>query len=61
MEVVGTQSLSGGRLRTRSVHVFKGSAEYVIELIAPPQDFTVDRTVFSPMLRTLELTGRVQR
>ena len=62
VEVVGTQTLSGGRLQIRSVHLFKGSAEYVLELIAPRRDFgPVDRTVFSPMLRTLELTGRVQR
>ncbi len=62
VEVVGTQTLSGGRLKIRSVHLFKGSAEYVFELIAPGRDFAaVDRTVFSPMLRTLELTGRVRR
>lgn len=61
VEVVGTQTLSGGRLETRSVHLFKGTAEYVFELIAPRADFgKVDRSVFSPMLRTLRLTGRVQ-
>jgi hypothetical protein len=58
--VTGTQSLSGGRLDTRSVHLFKGSAEYVFELIAARKDFAkADRAVFSPMLKTVRLTGRV--
>ena len=62
VEVIGTQSLSGaGRLETRSVHLFKGSAEYVFELIATRKDFgKVDRAVFGPMLRTVRLTGRVR-
>ena len=61
VEVTGTQSLSGGRLDTRSVHLFKGSAEYVFELIAARKDFAkADRTVFSPMLKTVRLTGRVR-
>jgi hypothetical protein len=60
VEVTGTQSLSGGRLDTRSVHLYKGSAEYVFELIAARKDFAeADRTVFSPMLSTVRLTGRV--
>ena len=61
VEVVGTQDLSGGRLKTRSVHLSKGSAEYVLELIAAKGSFaTVDRSVFSPMLLTLEVTGRLR-
>jgi hypothetical protein len=61
VEVVGTQDLSGGRLRTRSVHLYKGAAEYVFELIAARGSFAkVDRSVFSPMLRTLEVTGRIR-
>jgi len=61
VEVVGTQSLSGGRLETRSVHLFKGVGEYVLELIAPRADFgPADERVFSPLLRSLELTGRVK-
>jgi len=62
VEVVGTQTLSGGRLQIRSVHLFKGSAEYVFELIGTRKAFgAADRTVFGPMLRTLELTGRIKR
>ncbi len=61
VEITGTQSLSGGRLDTRSVHLFKGSAEYVFELIATRRDFAkADRAVFSPMLRTVRVTGRVR-
>ena len=61
VEITGTQSLSGGRLDTRSVHLFKGSAEYVFELIAARKDFAkADRAVFNPMLETVRLTGRVR-
>jgi hypothetical protein len=61
VEITGTQTLSGGRLDTRSVHLFRGSAEYVFELIAARKDFAkADRAVFSPMLETVRLTGRVR-
>lgn len=61
VEVAGTQSLSGGRLETRSVHLFEGRGEYVLELIAPRGDFApADTQIFSPMLRSLELTGRIR-
>ena len=57
VEVVGTQTLSGGRLQIRSVHLFRAETEYVLELIAPRRDFgPADRVVFSPMLRSLEVT-----
>jgi hypothetical protein len=61
VELVGEQTLAGGRLRTRSVHVYKGRAEYVFELLAPPRRFRqVDRGVFQPMLDSAKLTGRVR-
>ncbi|MDQ3720539.1 MAG: hypothetical protein M3350_07145 [Actinomycetota bacterium] len=61
VEVTGTQSLSGGRLETRSVHLFEGEGEYVLELIAPRADFgPADTQVFSPMLRSLQVTGRIR-
>jgi len=61
VELVGTQELSGGLLRTRSVHVYKGRAEYVFELLAPPREFgRIDRGVFEPMLASARLTGRVR-
>ena len=62
VELRGDQTLGQERVRTRSVHVYKGSAEYVLELIAPSARFAeLDRNAFSPMLRSLELTGEVRR
>ena len=60
IDVVGEQVLSKRRLRTRSVHVFEGDVEYVIEAIAPPRDHRlVDTRVLEPLLRSLELEGEV--
>ena len=60
VDVRGEQVLSKRRLRTRSVHVFEGDVEYVIEAIAPPRDHRlVDRRVLAPLLRSLELEGEV--
>jgi hypothetical protein len=63
IELRGTQVLSNRRLAIRSVHVFEGSVEYVLEAIAPPgADFRrTDLDVLRPLLRSLELTGRVRR
>jgi len=62
VELLGDQRLSNGRLRTRSLHVYKGRAEYVIELAADRGDFAaLDRTVYRPIRRTLKLTGKVRR
>ena len=62
IEIVGDQTLSRARLRTRSLHAFRGRAEYVIELLAPVRDYEqVNRLVFAPMVRSLELTGRIRR
>ncbi len=62
VELLGDQRISNGRLRTRSLHVYKGRAEYVIELLAPARDFAyLDRTVYRPLRRTLRLTGKVSK
>jgi hypothetical protein len=59
--VLGRQVISRRRLRTRSVHVFAGSVEYVIEAIAPPRSFArADRGVLRPLLASLELEGEVR-
>jgi hypothetical protein len=61
VELIGDQTISRGRLRTRSVHVYKGNAEYVIELLAPVREFErSDREVFRPLLRSLRLSGEVK-
>lgn len=61
-ELVGDQTIDNKDLRTRSVHVYKGKAEYVLELLAPRADFDrLDRDLFEPMLDSLQITGRVRR
>ena len=60
IDVEGEQVLSRRDLRTRSVHVFTGGVEYVIEAIAPPEDYDlVERRVMDPLLDSLELEGEV--
>lgn len=60
IDVRGEQVLSKRTLRIRSVHVFEGEVEYVIEAIAPPADHgLVDTRVLEPLLRSLELEGEV--
>ena len=60
IEVTGEQVISRRALRTRSVHVFEGEVEYVIEAIAPPNEFRlVDERVLTPMLDSLVLTGEI--
>jgi len=62
VELLGDQTISQGRLRTRSLHVYDGNAEYVIELLAPRDEFErLDRDLFPVIRRTLEATGEVRR
>jgi hypothetical protein len=59
IELVGEQSIRSRRLVTRSVHVFRGRTEYVLEALAPPKDFArVDSGVMRPLLGSLRLTRR---
>jgi hypothetical protein len=59
VEVVGNQVLDKRRLRTRSLHVYKGRAEYVLEMAAPVGEFgTVDRNVFDRVAGSLRVTGQ---
>jgi hypothetical protein len=61
VEIRGEQEISRRRLRTRSVHVFRGEVEYVLEALAPPDEFArVNREVFEPLLRSLSVSGRVR-
>lgn len=60
--LLGEQAVAGQRLRTRSAHIFRGEAEYVVELLAPPGSFALaDRGVMEPLLRSLSLSGRVRK
>lgn len=58
IDISGEQVLSRRELRTRSVHIFDGGTEYVIEAIAPPPDWAlVEERVMVPLLDSLEVDG----
>ena len=60
LELVGDQTIARSRLRTRSLHVFKGRGEYVIDMLAPVSEFPAsNRNFFSPVVRSLRVTGRI--
>lgn len=60
VELLGSQTISRARVRTRSLHIFKDQAEYVIELLAPPRDFEkLDARVSEAIDDSLEVTGKV--
>jgi hypothetical protein len=62
VEVVGDQRIGGGTFRTRSLHAYKGQLEYVLDMLAPLHDFPgVDRSLFSPAVRSLQVSGTVER
>jgi hypothetical protein len=61
IELVGDQVLSKSRLRTRSVHVYKGRAEYVLEMVAPARSFDLLDDTFDRVAASLRVSGRVQR
>ena len=61
IDVRGSQVISRRALETRSVHIFDGEVEYVIEALAPPADAKlVDTQVLTPLLDSLELEGLVR-
>ncbi|MBA3301974.1 MAG: hypothetical protein H0T15_08920 [Thermoleophilaceae bacterium] len=56
--VEGVQTIYGQSLRTRSVHVFADSTEYVIDALGPAASFpTVQSEVLAPLLRSLKVSG----
>ena len=60
--LLGQQTISQSPLRTRSLHIFKGDAEYVIELLAPPREFErLDQRLLAMIRSTLDVTGEVSR
>jgi len=62
VELVGDQTLSQARLRTRSLHVFEGRTEYVIELAVPVEEFArLNRAVFPVIERSLAVSGDIRR
>ena len=62
IELVGRQTISQSRLSTRSLHVFEGKGEYVIEMLAPVRQFDrLDKQLFDLIRDSLEVTGKVPR
>lgn len=58
VEIVGRGRIAGHPVRTKSVHVYKGAAEYVIDAYARPGYFKRAVTeAFNPLLATLRLGG----
>lgn len=56
IELVGRQTVAGLPYQVRSSHVFFDNHEIVFDGFAPPEHFDrVDRTVFVPVLESLEL------
>ena len=61
VELIGTQAFSRTRNRTRSLHVYDGRAEYVIEIGAPDREFArFDQRLHALVERSLRVTGRVR-
>ena len=60
IQLLGIQTISRSRLRTRSLHVFKGRGEYVLDMLSPTRRYREDsRAFFVPAVRSLRLTGRI--
>jgi hypothetical protein len=56
IELSVTERIGGQLRRDRSLHVFTGGAEVVLDVYAPLNDFhSVDHSVFSPLKRSLQL------
>jgi hypothetical protein len=58
VEIVGRGRITGQKVKTKSVHVYKGAAEYVIDAFARPGQFErADTEAFEPLLATINLGG----
>jgi hypothetical protein len=61
VEIIGRGRIAGHPVRTKSIHVYKGAAEYVIDAYARPDLFRRARTEgFDPMIATISLGGYPQ-
>jgi hypothetical protein len=58
VEIVGHGRIAGHAVKTESVHVYKGAAEYVIDAYAQPNLFRqAEVEAFDPLLATIRLGG----
>lgn len=56
IELSATELIGGQLRRDRSLHLFAGGAELVLDVYAPVNDFhAADHAVFSPLKRSLQL------
>jgi hypothetical protein len=61
VELRGDQTIFKGRLRLRSLHLYKGNGEYVVELVAPVAAFgRLERASFPGILKSLKVTGKIK-
>jgi hypothetical protein len=61
VELRGDQTIFRGRLHLRSLHLYKGNGEYVVELVAPVAAFAaLERSSFPGILKSLKVTGKVK-
>jgi hypothetical protein len=61
VELLGDQTVARGRLRTRSLHVYRGRGEYVVEMVAPAAKFRrLDRRTFARVADSVKVTGRIR-
>jgi hypothetical protein len=58
VEILGHGKIAGHPVRSQSVHVYKGAAEYVIDAYSRPKIFhQAQAEAFDPMLATMTLGG----
>jgi hypothetical protein len=56
VELLGTETINGRRVRVRSTHVYAGGSELVIDAYAPPARFAaLDRSVFVPLTESVRI------
>ena len=56
VQVLGIGTINGNPRMIRSTHIYTQKAEFVVDAYAPPTVFDrVDRTVFAPLLESLEI------
>jgi hypothetical protein len=59
VEIDGRTEIGGRRLGVRSVHVYRGSGEYVVDMLADPTAFNAANIeVLQPLLLSLRVFGR---
>jgi hypothetical protein len=56
LELLGAETVGGARRTVRSTHIFRLGSEIVVDALAPRATFAhVDRSVFTPLLRSLKV------